>query len=124
MLKTFTAQDLSSKQQSFIFDTFKENMYRLYTAAGWDWDESSKRRELFNPNTNYLIYQIQGQSVGYVVMEICKEECREGMVQVLYCLEFQIRQGFQRRGIGLALHSEMVKFAFSKQQNKEELWTS
>jgi GNAT superfamily N-acetyltransferase len=91
----------TAESEAFVFDLTKRNMQPVYdtaSGAGWKWNDTKKRGELFSPETRYLLARDAGSSelLGFLAFRLELEDDLE----VLYVYELQVVEVARRRGLG------------------------
>ena len=96
-LKFFKRSQLTDELAEWTFSLLKENMKTIYEKGGWGWDDSKKRKELFDQNARFLIaFDRDEKPVGFSHFRFEVE----GQTVVLYIYELQIHADFRSKGIG------------------------
>ncbi len=52
-----TPKSMPADVRDFVFDLTKENMEAPYIEAGWGWNDSKKRRELYDPTARFIVFR-------------------------------------------------------------------
>ncbi|KAG8989266.1 hypothetical protein FRB94_009351 [Tulasnella sp. JGI-2019a] len=115
------ASDVPPKTRRDVWAIFEGNMRAAYTSSSFGWHPPSKRKELFDPLSRFiLVYAPASKArsgtslVGFVMFRFDEEETMEeddSMEDVVYCYEIQISRKVQRSGLGVTLLEDLQKIA-------------
>lgn len=105
--------ELSANQRSQIWAIFENNMKSLYISSGvFAWDPKSKREELFNKYSRFLLVtpheddsdvKSEETILAYGIFRFERDEERN----VVYVYELQASEDSRRLGLGRAIISSM-----------------
>ncbi|KIJ68373.1 hypothetical protein HYDPIDRAFT_106562 [Hydnomerulius pinastri MD-312] len=102
------ASDLSNSQCDQMWHVFEENMYDLYRSSSFGWNPRSKKAELFDRLSRFIIVHrgegLPGSPEGpdiiaYTSFRFDREEYQD----VIYCYELQVSKDARRCGLGKLL---------------------
>lgn len=96
-LKIIHAQKASADDFKFCFDLVKTNMEDLYENS-WGWSDSSKKAEMKEDDSLFLIAYDQENPVGFCSFRF--EFDNEKQSPVLYLYEIQLDDKVKRKGLG------------------------
>ncbi|KAM0755568.1 acyl-CoA N-acyltransferase [Meredithblackwellia eburnea MCA 4105] len=100
-LSLFTGLNLPPSLKDWAFRLFEGNMKELYDASADGYDPREKRRELFDPNSRFVVMQIEGEYAAYGIWRFDTEETMgDRFAEVVYCYEVQVAPSYQGRGLG------------------------
>lgn len=101
-----TAADLSEDERAQIWRLFEENMYTLYVNSSFGWAPRSKKREMFDARSRFIIaFQEDTPTrnppniVAYTMFRFDREEHQD----VVYCYELQVSKSARHCGLGKLL---------------------
>jgi hypothetical protein len=66
--------DLIPWERAAIFDLLRKNMKSLYLKSVYGWKEGEKRKEMFSPNSMFLIIYGDGFIKGFVHFQVVDED--------------------------------------------------
>ncbi|OAV88471.1 hypothetical protein, variant 1 [Puccinia triticina 1-1 BBBD Race 1] len=104
--------DLTPELKKECFEIFESNMKQIYLKSSHGYKPKAKKRELFHPDSRFLLASTpdEGKSLlpvhGFLMWRFDFEECfspEEGMVEVAYCYEIQLKPETRGKGLGKLL---------------------
>ncbi|KAF8078555.1 acyl-CoA N-acyltransferase [Lyophyllum atratum] len=95
-LRTRLSNDLCETEKNAIWTLFEHNMRELYVQSSFGWDPPSKRAELFNSLSRFVLIDVDSQLVAFSMFRFDIEEDED----IIYCYDLQIHQDQQRTGLG------------------------
>lgn len=109
-----TASALSKHERDQIWSLFEENMYDFYNTSSFGWNPQSKKLEMFDPQSRFIIARVDGGASASVPdsVDICAYTLfrfdREEYQNVVYCYELQVSKHVRRYGLGKWLTLKLV----------------
>ncbi|GAA5863550.1 hypothetical protein JCM1840_000058 [Sporobolomyces johnsonii] len=118
LLEMHTTKTLPSELQTWIWDLFECNMRSLYESTSEGYDASAKRKELFHPDSRFVVLRsasapspdvpkaASSTPLGYSIFRFDTEETAsddDELCDVVYCYELQVAASAQGRGVGRIL---------------------
>ncbi|KAI6047583.1 acyl-CoA N-acyltransferase [Pisolithus marmoratus] len=101
-----TAMSLSEHERAQIWGLFEENMYTLYANSSFGWAPRSKKQEMFDARSRFIIASQEDtltrntpDIVAYTIFRFDKEEYQD----VVYCYELQVSKNARHCGLGKLL---------------------
>lgn len=105
-----TATDLSEHEHAQIWGLFEENMYTLYVNSSFGWAPRSKKREMFDARSRFIIASQEDtvtrnppDVVAYTIFRFDREEHQD----VVYCYELQVSKSARHCGLGKLLTQKL-----------------
>ncbi|KAF7320408.1 N-acetyltransferase domain-containing protein [Mycena kentingensis (nom. inval.)] len=98
------ADELDDASKSSIWSIFEENMREMYTTSSFGWDPPTKRAELFDSLSRFILVKAERTLVAFVAFRFEYEHSQN----ILYCYDLQIAQSSRRRGLGRVLDASLV----------------
>ncbi|KAF5377495.1 hypothetical protein D9615_005342 [Tricholomella constricta] len=99
ILRVLLSAELREPEKDAIWRVFEDNMHNLYSQSSFGWDPPSKRAELFDPLSRFVLIETDGHMVAFSMFRFESEEDED----VLYCYDLQIHRSQQRNGLGTLL---------------------
>lgn len=93
------AGSVNNVEGATLFDLVKENMEVTYNEHGWGWKDKSKKAEITDEAARYLIVRDLQNDNSIVGFAHFRFEV-EGIYEVMYVYELQIKSHLQRKGLG------------------------
>lgn len=94
------SKNLSSLEKQAIFDLFEKNMMDLYQQCGWDCSYESKRKELFDKNSIFVLVRTFGSSIkGYGMFRFEEDDEEYPEFPVIYLYELQVDVLYRSKGV-------------------------
>ncbi|KAJ1912121.1 hypothetical protein IWQ60_009808 [Tieghemiomyces parasiticus] len=119
-LRSFRTNDLSKHQRTWIFDLLRTNIKACYEKAGWGWHEYSKRREVFDPATRFLVVYRTATAdqpekpLAFASYRFTMDTDVSGQeIPVLYIYELQVAAHARSRGLGSWLTECILRLGFN-----------
>ncbi|KZT05937.1 acyl-CoA N-acyltransferase [Laetiporus sulphureus 93-53] len=115
-LEVVTASELNQEDREAVWTIFEDNMRGFYADSTTGWDPTTKRDELFHPDSRFIVAR---QSVrvlpdgrprplsAYIMFRFEREEDED----VAYCYELQVNFRMKRYGIGKFLMQQLEHIA-------------
>ncbi|KAI6133115.1 hypothetical protein EDD16DRAFT_1820556 [Pisolithus croceorrhizus] len=101
-----TATDLSEHERAHIWGLFEENMYTLYVNSSFGWAPRSKKREMFDARSRFIIASQEDNPPNVVAYTIFRFD-REERQDVVYCYELQVSKNARHCGLGKLLTQKL-----------------
>ncbi|KAI6162243.1 hypothetical protein EDD17DRAFT_1758045 [Pisolithus thermaeus] len=101
-----TATDLSEHERTQVWGLFEENMYTLYVNSSFGWAPRSKKREMFDAQSRFIIASQEDNPpnvVAYTIFRFDREEHQD----VVYCYELQVSKNARHCGLGKLLTQKL-----------------
>ncbi|KAI6005314.1 acyl-CoA N-acyltransferase [Pisolithus orientalis] len=105
-----TAKDLSEHERAQIWELFEENMYTLYVDSSFGWTPRSKKQEMFDARSRFIIASQEDaltpnppDIVAYTIFRFDREERQD----VVYCYELQVSKSARHCGLGKLLTQKL-----------------
>lgn len=88
--------------------------HRYTQSSVFDWDPLSKKEELFNEDSRFIVILDGSTLIAYTMFRFDREESWD----VVYCYELQVAEAAQSRGIGNYLVTELCRIAHSSKMSR------
>lgn len=115
---------ISSDHFESCFNLIRENLQTLYESSSWGWNPESKRAEMQEPGTRFLLVLSHKDSpsngqrlLGFLSFQVVNEDG----VATVYCYELQTSPEIRRRGIGRQLMDAMHQIALQAKVSRAML---
>nr|GAT54920.1 predicted protein [Mycena chlorophos] len=105
VFKVRLAEEMDGEIRDSIWALFEANMRVMYTASSFGWDPPTKRAELFNPLTRFVLVRGAGALVAFAAFRF---EFEDGE-NILYCYDLQVASAVRRQGLGRVLMQHLTK---------------
>ena len=116
-LKNVKTFQLKQQEKNKIWDLLEKNVKEYYEVT-WGWDADSKKKELFDPGSYFLIVTSRdGELAGFSMFKLVWDDEEEPEYPVLFCYELQVALKYQGQGIGRRLMDIELQIA-----NELNLW--
>ncbi|GAA5849986.1 hypothetical protein JCM8547_000975 [Rhodosporidiobolus lusitaniae] len=139
-LAVHTTKTLTSAERNWVWELFEVNMRSLYEASADGYDPAEKKKELFHPDSRFLILYspspsspacqkptsvVKDEPLGYCIFRFDTEETAsdEGdrLCDVAYCYELQVSSLAKRLGVGRALMDVLERLSAACKMDKTML---
>lgn len=108
------AKHLSPSIKLELFSIFEKNMKSYYEIT-WGWDDEGKKKEMFSPQSHYIIVMNNMDDTrrvaAFLHYQFTWDDEDEPTQGVVYCFELQVESSFQRNGLGKYLMSALKDIA-------------
>ncbi|KAL8283095.1 hypothetical protein RQP46_005873 [Phenoliferia psychrophenolica] len=100
---------LPAALQAWIFSLFELNMKAMFEASTAGYDRDDKFRELFHPDSRFVIAREEGdgvdeKAIAFAMFRFDTEQTAgDRHAEVLYCYEVQVSEAGRGRGVGTLL---------------------
>lgn len=106
---------LSDHQKNTIFEMYSQNMKALYEAIpSWGWSDNEKSKDLFRSTSKFLLLVNPDNNddvKAFTMFRFEWDDEDEPEHPVLFCYELQIASSEQRKGLGKALMTALLKIS-------------
>ncbi|POW12973.1 hypothetical protein PSHT_07921 [Puccinia striiformis] len=124
------ADELTTELKKQCFEIFETNMKQIYLRSSDGYKPKEKKRELFHPNSRFLLVSTPHEATdlevtsliqGFLMWRFDFEDClspEEGLVEVAYCYEIQLKAETRGKGLGKVLMEILERIGSSWEMKK------
>jgi len=111
--------DLDPITKKGLMDLTTWNMKELYENSHWGWNETRKRKEMFDERAKYLIARSTAtDNLGHVIAFAHFRFDMDYDDEVLYVYEIQLEDSVKRKGLGKFMMQLLELLAFKMEMRK------
>ncbi|TFK41091.1 acyl-CoA N-acyltransferase [Crucibulum laeve] len=115
--EVYHATEVSEAVRNKIWALFENNMHHLYSRSSFGWNPASKKKELFNHLSRFILSYKDVEEKELMAFVMFRFECEEGD-DVVYCYDLQVSANTQRMGIGRKLVQCLTNIGTSCKMHK------